>query len=416
MSQAVEIYSALEEACNQGEFSSVEKLLQKLAEMITEEKASLELYVKGIVKALTTFKGKFTTTKIRGFIDHVKKLVEENPKHEKLVISYAKTLRTSLTALKTKGQPNLMHEIITNLENLTRNYPDNITLYEELSIASNEIINYWKKRGDFKAVHEQTNKVRELAKKFPENENIQLQLSKSIIAEIGSTQKRDIAKIDKLLHEIQSISETRPTNIGMQLEWVHAYRTAMDRTHEKPKDAKRWLASMKKIAQPQKDLAFKIELAKGYENALIVLGGSSEEELKKLLAEFKTLIDNTEVNAELHLIYARSLLEALKILGIKDYAETQKILDQLKKIFEQNTDSKPILEAYLEALVGIIGLLSTQKKGKEVKEILETLEILKRDFPEEKLIQEVYHQIIEVLKMIGFKKEEKKRKPRIGYL
>ncbi|MHA1630904.1 MAG: hypothetical protein ACTSXO_01630 [Candidatus Heimdallarchaeota archaeon] len=408
MSEATEIYTALEEACVKKQFNTVEELLKKFAEIIAEEKkASQELYIKGIIKALTTFKGKFPVSKIRSFIENVEQIVKENPTHEELAISYAKILRSSLIAIKTKGQPYLMREIITDLENFAKNYPENVTIYEELSMASNEIINYWKKRGDYKALQEQSKKLREFAKKFPENETIQLQLSKSIVAEIGSIRKLDIGKIDKLLLEIQNLSESRPTNKGLQLEWVHAYRTAMDRSEEKPKDAKRWLESMKKIAGDKKDIAFRIELAKGYKNAIIVLGAKSEE-LKKLLAEFNALIDNTTPNVELYTVYAQTLLEALKIIGITNYQNTKEILGRLRKLLDDFPEAKPILNAYLESLVGIIGLLSNEKKGEEVYELLKSFEDLQQRFPKDKTVQLVYQQLTDILRMLGFKKQKRK--------
>jgi hypothetical protein len=415
MEDAEKIYSSLEVACDEGNINTVEKYIQELDVLIKNNKEATKYYSQAIVKALETFKGKFSSLKLKKYIARIEELVESNPTDESVVNNYAKALRSSLLAMSTKGQPSAMKEIITDLELLANNNPENITIHEELSVASTEIANYWKKRGDFKALRDRTKKFRELAKKFPDNEKIKLHLSKSLILEIDSSSKRDIAKIDTILLEIQELSEAFPTNIGLQLEWVHAYRTAMDRGLEKPEDAKRWLESMKKIATDKKDTAFKVELAKGYLNAIANLGQQNREELGKHLDELEMLADTSKDNLELQTIYAQSLITSLQIIGISDLKETAEIVDELKELVKDHPKNNMIVKIYIDSLIGIIGLLAQEQRAKDIIPYLKQFEALDKKYPEDEFIQKTYDQLMDTLEMIGFKKT-KKKKPRLDYM
>ena len=317
--------------------------------------------------------------------------------------------------MSSKGQPNAMREIITHLEVLATDNPESIVIHEELSEASSEIANYWRNRGDFKKLRDRTKKFRELAEKFPDNEKIKLNLSRSLILEIDSSNKRDIAKIDTILLEIKELSETFPRNIGLQLEWVHAYRTAMDRGYEKPEDAKRWLESMKVIALDKKDTAFKVELAKGYLNAIANLGQQNREELGEHLDELEMLADTTKDSLELQTIYAQSLITSLQIIGISDLKEITEIIDELKELVEAFPKNNVIIKIYIDSLIGVIGLLAQEQRAKDIVPFLNQFEALDKKYPDDEFIQKVYDQLMDTLKMIGFKKT-KKKKPRIGYM
>ena len=317
--------------------------------------------------------------------------------------------------MSSKGQPNAMREIITHLEVLATDNPENIIIHEELSEASSEIANYWRSRGDFKALRDRTKKFRELAEKFPDNEKIKLNLSRSLILEIDSSNKRDIAKIDTILLEIKELSESFPTNVGLQLEWVHAYRTAMDRSYEKPEDAKRWLESMKAIALDKKDTAFKIELAKGYLNAIANLGKQNREELGRHLEELEMLADTTKDSLELQTIYAQSLMTSLQIIGISDMKETTEVIDELKELVGAHPKNNVIIKIYVDSLIGVIGLLAQEQRAKEIVPFLNQFEALDEKYPDDEFIQKIYDQLMDTLMMIGFKKTKKKKR-RIGYM
>jgi len=415
MEQAEKIFSSLEEACNERDITNVEQFIQELEELVKGNEEVNEVYSRAIAKALDTFKGKFSSTKVKKFLSSIETLVEEHPNDKSLKNNYAKILRSSLIAMKTKGQPSAMRDIMVNLDALANNNPDNIAIYEELSDASHEITNYWRTRGDFKALRKRTEKFRKLADKFPDNDKIKLNLSKSLVVEINSSKKSDISQIDKILLEIQELSEATPANIGMQLEWVHAYNTAMERGHENPEDAKRWLDSMKQIAQNKKEEAFKVELAKGYLTVISALGQQNKEELTKHLDELEMLADETKDNLELQTIYAQSLITSLKRIGVSDMTEVNDIVNELKELVEQFPKNKVIMQNYIEALVGIIGIFTQQQKPKEIVPFLEKFEELDEKYPEDQFIQQTYHQLMDTLKMLGFKKKAKK-KPRIGYM
>jgi hypothetical protein len=415
MEDAEKIYSSLELACDEGEISTVEECIQELDGLTKDNKEASKYYSQAIVKALETFQGKFSSLKLKKYIARVEELVKNDPNDESVVNNYAKALRSSLLAMSSKGQPDAMMDIITNLELLANKNPENITIHEELSEASTEIANYWKKRGDFKALRDRTKKFRELAEKFPDNEKIKLNLSKSLILEIDSSNKRDIAKIDTILLEIQGLSEASPTNIGLQLEWVHAYRTAMDRGYEKPEDAKRWLESMKKIAQDKKDTAFKVELAKGYLNAIANLGQENRDELGNHLEELEMLADTTKDSLELQTIYAQSLITSLQIIGISELKETAEVIDELKELVEAYPKNNAILKTYVDSLIGIIGLLAQEQRATDIVPFLSQFEALDKKYPDDEFIQKTYDQLMDTLEMIGFKKT-KKKKPRIDYM
>ncbi len=415
MKEAEKIYSSLEEACSEENFTSVEEFIRDLENLTKEHDSVNEIYSKAIIKALDTFKGRFSSTKVKKFITNVEGLVRENPNDENLRSNYAKTLRSSLIIMSTKGQPYTMKEIITYLEDLATNNPENIIIHEELSIASHEIANYWRSRGDFKALRNRTQKFRELAGKFPDNEKIKLNLTKSLVLEIDSSNKRDIAKIDTILLEIQEISESMPTNIGLQLEWVHAYRTAMDRSYEKTEDAKRWLDSMKKIASDKKVESFKVELARGYLNTIANLGQKNREELSKHLDELEMLADTTKDNLELQTIYAQSLITSLQIIGISNMKETNEIMNEIKELAANFSTNNVILRIYIESLIGVIGLLVQEQKAEEIIPLLKQFEALDEKYPEDQFIQQTYDQLMDTLKMIGFKKARKKPR-RLEYM
>ncbi|MGC9780390.1 MAG: hypothetical protein HZR80_14175 [Candidatus Heimdallarchaeota archaeon] len=408
MKEAEKIYSSLEEACSEGNFTSVEEFIQELENLTKEHDSANEIYSKAIIRALETFKGRFSSTKVKKFITNVEDLIRKNPNDENLRSNYAKALRSSLIVMSTKGQPNAMKEIITYLEDLATSNPENIIIHEELSIASHEIANYWKSRGDFKALRDRTQKFRELAGKFPDNEKIKLNLSKSLVLEIDSSNKRDIAKIDTILLEIQEISESMPRNVGLQLEWVHAYRTAMDRSYEKPEDAKRWLDSMKKITSDKKNESFTVELAKGYLNTIANLGQQNREELSKHLDELEMLTDITKDNLELQTIYAQSLITSLQIIGISNMKETNEIMDEIKELATNFSTNNVILKIYVESLIGVIGLLVQEQKAEEIIPLLKQFEALDEKYPKDQFIQQTYDQLMDTLKMIGFKKAKKK--------
>ena len=415
MDNVEKIYSSLELACDEGNISTVEKHLQELDAISKDNKEAHKYYSQAIVKALDTFKGKFSSLKLKKFIESVRELVKNNPKDELFVHHYAKALRSSLLAMSSKGQPNAMREIITHLEVLATDNPENIIIHEELSEASSEIANYWRSRGDFKALRDRTKKFRELAEKFPDNDKIKLNLTRSLVLEIDSSNKRDIAKIDTILLEIKEISEASPKNVGLQLEWVYAYRTAMDRGYEKPEDAKRWLESMKAIALDKKDTAFKIELAKGYLNAIANLGQQNRDELVKHLDELEMLADTTKDSLELQTIYAQSLMTSLQIKGISDMKETTEIIDELKELIEAYPKNNIIMKIYVDSLIGVIGVLAQEQRAKEIVPFLTQFEALDEKYPEDEFIQKVYDQLMDTLKMIGFKKTKKKKR-RIGYM
>ncbi len=415
MVNAEKIYSSLELACDEGNLTSVEKFIQELDGLTKDNKEASKYYSQAVVKALETFKGKFSSLKLKKYIARVEELVKNNPTDEPVVINYAKALRSSLLAMSSKGQPNAMREIITHLEALATENPENTIIHEELSEASSEIANYWRSRGDFKKLRDRTKKFRELAEKFPDNEKIKLNLSRSLILEIDSSNKRDIAKIDTILLEIKELSESFPTNVGLQLEWVHAYRTAMDRGYEKPEDAKRWLESMKAIALDKKDTVFKIELAKGYLNAIANVGKQNREELGKHLDEIEMLADTTKDSLELQTIYAQSLITSLQIIGISDLKETKEIIDELKELIEAHPKNNVIIKIYVDSLIGVIGLLAQEQRAKEIVPFLNQFEALDEKYPDNEFIQKVYDQLMDTLKMVGFKKTKKKKR-RIGYM
>ncbi len=415
MDDAERIYNSLEVACNEGNIGTVEEYIQELEVLIQNNNTANKYYSQAIVMTIDTFKGKLSSSKIKKYIARVEELVKSNPADELVVNNYARALRSSLLAMSTKGQPNVMKDIITDLELLANDNPENITIHEELSEASTEIANYWKNRGDFKALRNRTKKFRELAKKFPDNEKIKLNLSKSLILEIDSSNKHDIAQIDTILLEIQELSEAFPTNIGLQLEWVHAYRTAMDRGYEKPEDAKRWLESMKKIATDKKESAFKIELARGYLNAIANLGQQNREELGKHLDELEMLADTSKDNLELQTIYAQSLITSLQIIGISDMKETTEIVDELKELVEDHPKNNNILQIYVDSLIGVIGLLAQEQRAEEIIPFLNQFDELDKKYPDDEFIQKTYDQLMDTLELIGFKKT-KKKDTRIDYL
>ena len=415
MVNAEKIYSSLELACDEGNLTSVEEFIQELDGLTKDNKEASKYYSQAVVKALETFKGKLSSLKLKKYIARVEELVKNDPTDESVVNNYAKALRSSLLAMSSKGQPNAMREIITHLEVLATDNPENIIIHEELSEASSEIANYWRSRGDFKALRDRTKKFRELAEKFPDNEKIKLNLSRSLILEIDSSNKRDIAKIDTILLEIKDLSESFPTNVGLQLEWVHAYRTAMDRSYEKPEDAKRWLESMKAIALDKKDTAFKIELAKGYLNAIANLGKQNREELGRHLEELEMLADTTKDSLELQTIYAQSLLASLQIIGISDMKETTEVIDELKELVGAHPKNNVIIKIYVDSLIGVIGLLAQEQRAKEIVPFLNQFEALDEKYPDDEFIQKIYDQLIDTLMMIGFKKTKKKKR-RIGYM
>ncbi|NPE07213.1 MAG: hypothetical protein GNW80_02935 [Asgard group archaeon] len=415
MDDAEKIYSSLELACDEGKITTVEEFIQELDGLTKDNKEANKYYTQAVVKALETFKGKFSSLKLKKYIARVEELVKNDPTDESVVNNYAKALRSSLLAMSSKGQPNAMREIITHLEVLATDNPENIIIHEELSEASSEIANYWRSRGDFKALRDRTKKFRELAEKFPDNEKIKLNLSRSLILEIDSSNKRDIAKIDTILSEIKELSESFPTNVGLQLEWVHAYRTAMDRGYEKPEDARRWLESMKAIALNKKETAFKIELAKGYLNAIANLGQQNREELGKHLDELEMLADTTKDSLELQTIYAQSLITSLQIIGISDLKETAEVIDELKELIKAHPKNNAIIKIYVDSLIGVIGLLAQEQRAKEIVPFLNQFEALDEKYPDDEFIQKVYDQLMDTLKMIGFKKTKKKKR-RIDYM
>ena len=415
MAEIETVYNSFEEACKEGNLSTVEEIVQQLQELTKENTEANAIYTKAVAKTIQTFLGKLSTSKVKKLLSDVEAIVEKNLENEELIVNFARALRYSVDALSTKGQPNAMKEVINNLDNLATKKPDNESIHEELSNASYEMVKFWKKRGDFKALRDRTAKFRELAKKFPDNESIKLNLSKSLVHEIESSNKRDINKVDSIISEIQLLSESMPSNVGLQLEWVHAYRTAMVRTQEKPEDAKRWLNSMKAIALDKKDDAFKLELAHGYLNAITSLNPQNIEELNKHVKELENLADETKENIELQILYAQSLLISLQMQGITNFDSTLHTINQLKDLDNEFPKNKAIMQIYVESLTGIIGMLVQAQKAKEIIPLLEQLEKLDKKYPEDEFIQQTFDQLSSVLKMVGFKRK-KTKKQRLDYL
>ncbi len=416
MEKAAEIYETIEQACQKGEIAMVEEYLLELEQLAKKDKGINTVLTKAIAKALETFGGKLSSIKVKKYMSAIEQLVQENPGNKDLASYYSKILLSSLIAMKSKGQPDVMNEILSNLENLAENYPDTVTIYEDLASASNEIVNYLKSRGDFKALRERTQKFRKLAEKFPDNEKIKLDLSKSLVVEIDSSKKSDIKSIENLIKEIQYLSETTPANVGLQLEWVHAYRTAMDRGEEKPEEAQRWLNSMKKIAGDKKDDAFKLELAKGYLNVIAAIGAQNKEELDKHLDEMELLADNSKNNLEIQTIYAQSLFTSLQRIGISDMEEVNNIINELNELETNFPKNEVIIKIYLESLLGVIALLTQGQKAKEIVPFLDKFEALDAKYPENKLIQQTYDQVMDMLKMLGFKKKAPAKKQNIDFM
>ncbi len=415
MDEIEKIYHSFEEACSKGNLPIAEEIIQQLQEMTKENTKVRKHYTKAVAKTIQTFRGKLSTSKVKKLLADIEEIVEKDIENDQLTINYAKALRHSLVALSTKGQPGIMKEVIINLEKLATKYPDNVLIHEELSGASNDMVQFWKKRGDFKALRVRTGKFRELAKKFPDNGKIKLNLTKSLVHEIESSRKRDITKVDNLLSEITLLSESMPANIGLQLEWVHAYRTAMDRTYEKPEDAKRWLNSMKEITLDKKDTAFKVELAKGYLNAISLLGQQNMEELNKHINELEMLADTTKDNLELQTIYAQSLILSLRMQGITNFNATLETMNELKELANEFPKNKTILGLYVESLAGIINMLVQAQKAKEIIPLLEQLEELDKKYPNDEFIQQTFDQLSAALKMAGFKRK-KTKKQRLDYI
>ena len=415
MKEKENLFTSFEEACSKEDFSGVESIIQQLQKLSEKNSNVNFVYSKAVVKAIETFKGRFSSLRIKELLANVEKIVKKNPNEEELLTNYAKILRFSLNALSQKGQPNIMKEIISYLENLAISNPNNVIIHEELSQASYEIVSFWKKRGDYKALREQNTKFRELAKKFPENELIKINLSKALVQEIESSNKRDIEKVDELLLEIQLLSESLPANEGLQLEWVHAYRTAMDRTMEKPDDAKRWLNSMKQIAANKKDEAFQIELAKGYLNTLASIGIQNIDELTKYLLELEMLADTSQENQELQRIFAEGLIISLQIYGVQEFPKTKQLMDKLKELQHNFPKDVTIRKIYVDSLTGITSLLVQDKKADEITSLLKELERLDQEYPEDQYIQQIFDQLSSVLKMIGYKRTKEKPR-RLDYM
>ncbi len=415
MNEIEKIYNSFEEACSKGDLSIAEELVQQLQEMTKKNAKVKTYYTEAVAKTIQTFRGKLSTSKVKKLLADVEKTIENDLGNNQLTINFAKALRHSLVALSTKGQPNVMKEVIINLETLATKHPDNALVHEELSGASRDMVQYLKKRGDFKALRDRTGKFRELAKKFPDNERIKLNLTKSLVHEIESSKKRDITKVDNLLAEIQLLSESMPANVGLQLEWVHAYRTAMDRAHEKPEDAKRWLNSMKEIALDKKDTEFKVELAKGYLNAISSLGQQNMEELNKHIDELELLADTTKDNLELQTIYAQSLILSLQMQGITNFDSTLETMNELKELAKEFPKNKVILRIYVESLAGIISMLVQAQKAKEITPLLDQLEELDEKYPNDEFIQQTFDKLSAALKMAGFKRKKSKRR-RLDYM
>ncbi|MBN1327848.1 MAG: hypothetical protein JXA54_00110 [Candidatus Heimdallarchaeota archaeon] len=416
MEEANEIYDSLEQACIQGEIVVVEQYLLKLEELVKKNKEINEVYTKAIAKTLEIFGEKISSLTVKKYLSTIELIIQGNPGDEYLARYYSKILLSSLLAMKSKGQPEIMSTIINNLENLANNHPDTIAIYEDLSSASHEIVNYWKARGDFKALRERTQKSRKLVEMFPDNEKIKLDLSKSLILEIDSTKKSDINNINNLLLEIQQLSEATPTNTGLQLEWVHAYRTAMDRGLEKSEDTKKWLDSMKKIVENKEDDVFKLELAKGYLNVIANLNNQNKEELENYLKEIELLADTNKNNQEIQIIFAQSLFISLQRIGISDMNEVNNIMKELNELDTNLPKNTVIMKIYLESLIGIISLLAQDQKANEITFFIEMFEIFNKKYPEDILIQQTYNQLLDMLKMLGFKKKSPVKKSRLDYL
>ena len=415
MVELKKIIESFEKACSKGDLTVAEELMVKLQEIGPEVEANNEIYADAVVKTIETFQGKISSLKLKKLLGNVEEIIGEFPDNNDLVFNFAKALRYSLTAMSTKGQPNAMKEIMDDLEKLAEKHPENMSIHEELSAASHEMVHFWKRRGDFKALRDRTTKFRELVKKFPDNEQIKLNLTKSLVHEIDSSNKRDISKIDTILLEIKEISESMPANVGLQLEWMHAYRTAMDRTYEKPEDANRWLDSMRKIVVDKKDSTFNLELAKGYMNTISLQGQQNIKEMDKYLDELEMLADNSKDSLEMQTIYAQSILISLKNIGISDYKHTEEMINELKGLAEDYPKNKVILEIYVESLVGIIGLLAQEQKADEILKLVKLLEVLDEKYPNDSFIQQTFDQISAVLKQIGFKRSKKKTR-RIDYM
>ena len=409
MEEAENLYSALEKACKDGNLINVEHYIDQLKTLTKKHPKLNNLYLKAIVIATETFQGKFSSIKLKEFMKSARKLVTENPLDQNLQDNYAIILRASLSAMSTKGQPILMQDIIKNLDELTAKNPTNVVISEQLSYASREIAYYWKNRGDFKAVKDRTRKFRELAKKFPDNEKIKLNLSKALTLEIDSSNKYDIKNIDQILTEIQQISESTPANVGLQLEWIHAYRTALDRSYEKPEDTTKWLDSMKKIVANQKEDLFKVELAKGYLNAIATTGKENPEETLTRLNELKVIADKTKNNIELQLLFAQSLLESLKVIGIADKIKTDEILNELKRLNNDFPAEAAIKEVYVESLIGVIGLYSQAKKGEEINKLLDQFQKLVEKYKDDPLMSQIGEELKKSLTFLGYKKEKTKK-------
>ncbi|MBD3192037.1 MAG: hypothetical protein GF308_15425 [Candidatus Heimdallarchaeota archaeon] len=418
MEKAKEILSVVEKACAENDKKEVESSIGQLQQLLTEEEQEIsDIYSSAVLKSLETFQSRLRSTTVKAMISSLRKIVEQNPTDKELKKDFARALRFSINAISTKGMPSIMEEYMTELEKLANNNPDDVVIHEELALASQEITHYWRKRGDFSNLRSRMKKFRTLAEKFPDNEKIKLSLTKSLIVEIDSANKQDIAVVNELLDEIRGISQSIPMNKHLQLEWVHAYLKAMERTYEDPEDSLRWLKSMKEIVEKNKDENFDLALAKGYLNVIASIGKSNKKALEENLDELEKLAESWKNNREMQTIYAQSLIASLQIKGIEEFDETKEILNEFTDLIKDSPDNEDIIKMYIEALLNIIAMLVQEQKAEEIVPLLDRMDDLAGNYPGNEEIQNANKSLQAFLARVGFKRsKEKEDKNRVGYL
>ena len=78
-------------------------------------------------------------------------------------------------------------------------------------------------------------------------------------------------------------------------------------------------------------------------------------------------------------------------------------------------ENNVIVKIYVDSLIGVIGLLAQEQRAKDIVPFLKQFEALDEKYPDDEFIQKIYDQLMDTLKMIGFKKA-KKKKPRLEYM
>jgi hypothetical protein len=410
MEKTKELVNTVEQALKEGKVTKVEQAIQQLFALTEQSEETQKNYSQIVVKTLESFEEKLDINRIKEMVDNLGTIAAKNPSDNTILQNYAKALRLSLRFYSTMGQPNKMERLIATLEKLAENNPKQIPIQEELSLASYMITHYWRERGDYSKVRNRTKKIRGLAKKYPDNQQIKLQLSKSLVLEIDSSNKRNVENVEKLLNEVQTLSKSMPTDKELQLEQVNAYITAMERIYEKPEDSRRWLESIKSIVAANQGENFELGLAKGYLKTIEVMAINNEQSLVKHLDELQLLAEEAQDNQELQAIYAQSLLTTLQFIGIEDMQQTKEYLEELEALADKYGKNEVIVRIYVNSLLGIISLLAQKKQGQEIVPLLDHLKKLDEQYPEDEYIQESFDKITQLLTYIGFKKKEKSPK------